>query len=235
MRLLSVLLMILLATPAWAFPPLIAGKTASAAAGPAYISSSGATNSANSDTLTLAFGTSTTTGDLLVVGLACGGQDCPTVGANFSDDRGNTWTRDYVNTGVDNAIYSAIAKDAGTVTVTAVVAASTIFFRGVVAAFRNVASNTPDAAGVGAQASSTDLHHGNLVTSAAGVIFGLARMNSGASTMSEDVNWTLIAENEANNTTISGCYRITTAGGTYNDGWTAGTTGWWGASAVGYK
>lgn len=227
-RMINILLILLMASPAWAFPPVMMGKTASAApSGPTYVDGSAGNNQGDGDHLHIAFGTSTSAGDLLLVGVSCGTGACPAVGAGtFEDDRGNTWTRDLAGgTSPYMAIYSAIAKDAGLVTVT-LTTGGTPSLTGSVGAFRGITNNTPDGTPVYAHASATDLHPGNITTSAAGVVFGYA-IQGGTTTITQDANWTgELGTDERANWVHSGVYRITTGAGTYNDGWTAGSAAW---------
>lgn len=207
----------------------------------AYVASSGAEGKVTSTTISKAFGVSTSTGQLLVVFLGTYGQTPPAPGAgSFSDDRGNTWTRhaNYVDTDYNRgAIYSAIAKDSGTVTVTATVG-SPSYLTVVVAAFSGAANNTADAASRANTTNgnpSTDVHHGNLSTSGAGLIVGRGgSATSGASGITQDANWALIAEREEDYYNHSACYRITSGSGTYNDGWTLGASKRWGAVGVAF-
>lgn len=213
------------------------GSSPVAAAAITYVASSGANGTANSTSISVAFGASTTTGDLLIAMLSSGSTDPPIVGVGtFVDDRGNTWTRNITQGGpnLGSAIYSAVAKDVGTVTVTATTASSGPRHM-VVMAFRGVTNNTPDTS-ASAFASSTNAHHGNLVTSAITVNVGFTRFLAGtASTVAPDANWTACWESETTGYVSSGCYRIITASGTYNDGWTYGTNSWWKAMGVAYK
>lgn len=205
----------------------------------ALVASSTAENKAIGTSLSLAFGASTDSGHLLVVMLSTYGQAPPIVGSGtFSDNRGNVWTRhtNYVDADYSRgAIYSAIAKDTGIVTVTATVG-STSYLTMVVAAFSGAANNTADAtmgAYVTISAPSDNPHHGNLTTSAAGLIVGHA-YTSTSTTITEDANWALIAKREAAYYVHSGCYRITSGSGTYNDGWTLGDAARWGAVGVAF-
>jgi hypothetical protein len=245
MKRLLIAIFLLCASTAWAGGITATGvsmtgaTTGVAAAVPSitYVASSGAAGTAADSHIHLAFGASTTTGDLLVVMLSLGTSDPPVVGVGtFIDDRGNTWTRNLTQGGpnLGSAIYSAIAKDAGTVTITATPPAPA-YIAAYVMAFRGVVNNTPDTSST-AFASSTDAHHGNLVTSAITVNIGFSReIASTASTVTPDANWTACLESEVTNYVSSACYRITTAAGTYNDGWTYGTNNFWKAMGVAYK
>ena len=203
-----------------------------------YVASSGVGVAAESTSIDLVLGASTDSGDLVIVGMTATGRTLPEVGAGtFEDDRGNTWTRDAEfpeadSTDMNIGIYSCIAKDTGIITVTATIGGSN-YLRGVAAAFSGVTNNTLDDSAQ-AKASSTDVQAGDITPTGEAVIFGFMRNISGASTVAPDGNWTEIAENESNSNVMSGAYRIVTSG-TYNDGWTLGTSGWWRGATVCYK
>lgn len=233
-----IFLILFLCAQAHAQTIVVVGRgVAAAPAGYTYVSSSSNTGTATDTHIHIAFGASTSSGNLLVVILTGLNYASPAVGSGtFEDDRANTWTRDYIQTDANlrSAIYTAIAKDTGTVTVTATVAGSEAF-HAIVAAFNGTANNTPDAAAVNTIANTTNVHAGNLVTSAAGITIGFMR-SAAAQTyaVTQDGNWTLIAERE-DDPVYSAVYRITTESGTYNDGWTTASGSWTDAVTVGYK
>jgi hypothetical protein len=207
-----------------------------AAASYALVASSGNSGTAEANAVSVAFGASTSSGHLLIAMLRCGSQTCPVVGVGtFEDNRGNTWTRHIIAgayAGRRMAMYSAIAKDSGTVTVTATMVGAD-YVGMIVAAFSGVANNTPDGTPQLTEASLTNSHAGDLITSAAGIIVGFW-VGSVNNAVTEDVNWTLIAERESDYE-MSGCYRITTSSGTYNDGWTQSDAYGYSAGTVGFK
>jgi len=219
--------------------PVALGAGVSAApAGIAYVASSGASAVAEVNTQALAFGASTAAGDLLIVVLGGSGTvENPIVGSGtFEDDRGNTWTRDISLGGgvnMQTAIYSAIAKDSGVVTVTATYSGS-CHIRIACAAFRNVTNNTVDDSAT-ASTSTANAHAGDIEPTGSAVIVGFLTFLSGANTITADENWSLVAESEANNKSFSFCYRIVSSSGTYNDGWTVGSAAWLRATTVAYK
>lgn len=86
-----------------------------------------------------------------------------------------------------------------------------------------------------AASASTDPHAGSLDGTAAGVIVNIFG-NDRSSTIAPDANLTQIGEQESDTTLVgSWCYRITSASGTYNDGWTLGTNSNWNAMSAAYR
>lgn len=244
-KLLFILAILSIAVPALAVEPIdfskplamiVSGRPApggAASAGAALVTNSIASSTANSTAISRAFGTSTSTGHLLIVVLSSANEDLP---ETISDDRENTWTRDEViaDGNYSIAIFSAIAKDNGTVTVTATRDPTNVYWSIALAAFSGIANNTPDDTAT-ASVSSTDVHAGDLTTSAAGVIIGGCDVAYNI-TATPDENWTgSIGTSSTTYYSYSANYRITSASGTYNDGWTGSSANWWKAATVAYK
>ena len=211
------------------------------ATGIEYVASSIGSNAVENQNMSIAFGASTQSGDLLVVAIALadGTEAVPDVGAGtFRDNRSNTWTLVYEapsanSTSMNIGFYTAIATDSGTVTITSTLS-TTRYQRGVVMAFRNATGGgaVDDTAQV--SASSTNPHAGTITPTGRAVIFGFVRIMSGASTVTPDAEWTLCAENETNSNVMSGCYVIVDSGN-YDYGWTLGTSGWHRSATIALK
>jgi hypothetical protein len=202
----------------------------------AYIANSGAGSEALATHVHQAFGVSTDSGNLLVVCLWTYVQTPPIVGVGtFDDNRGNTWTRTALQTGgtgCQGAIYYAIAKDTGTVTITATVA-GTAYIGAAVSAYTGsgIVADGASSAFDDSQ-TSTDIHHGNIVTTAEGLIVGNDHNGIGSGvTLTQDANWTEFYLSEPYE---SACYRITSSSGTYNDGWTLNAGKRWGATGAAF-
>jgi len=196
----------------------------------AYVQGTG--NRAHAQSLAVAFPGNVTQGNLLVVGVGFykGDYSANTIKvADLTDSRGNTWSLDVHQGGYgsqDHAIFSCIAKDTGACTVTFNDTDDALYdwITMGIAEFSGVTVNTVEDSN-SAEVTGTDIHHGNVVMSAAGVIVGLLVNNENPSTITPDGNWTQIYEEEdaSNWSAINFTYRLVNSG-TYNDGWTLGTS-----------
>jgi hypothetical protein len=217
---------------------MVDGGVAAAAPSLAYITSSGAGWQGISESQAVQFGASVPSGSLMTVGVCLQDQDPPA--ATSVSDGTNTYTRDVAKTtaGTERcAIYSAIAASTAQFTVTFTPTANARMIIAV-AAFSGLTNNTPDGTPTVAVtgADYNNAHAGSITTTAAGVIVGITS-NDRASAITQDANWTaemwLQTADSAQNG--SWCYRITSAGDAYNDGWTYTENSFWGAATVAYK
>jgi hypothetical protein len=241
-----ILLILLFACPSfaqeqYALNTAILGVTISAGSSIALVQGTGLGIENSSTSIAKAFGSDVTAGNIMVVGVGVAWQeDAINCSTQISDSLGSTWQTDkgVILSGAHGiAVCSAkvpVGGGANTVTYTPIVGVH--YMSLAISEFSGLNTTTwySDSNATG-QTSATDFHHGDVVMSTSGLMVGYYGSLSTPTTITEDGNWILMYEQHADTYFPSSwVYRIVSSG-TYNDGWTTGSSNNGYSVGVGYK